>query len=224
VWFEIERILRKLENWGFVETSGKKVTVTSIGELVSRLYIDPMTGNVFCSELDKREEFTEISALHLICRTPDMERLYVRKDDDWLDDLLFDVYDELTYVPPSSSADFDWFLEELKTAACLRDWINEEDEDSICERYNIAPGDLRRIVETAEWLANALYRIAEFKNHSARSLFGSLTLRIKHGVKDELLELVQLRGIGRARARKLYNAGITGIKSFLENKEKAGTL
>ncbi len=224
VWFEIERILRKLENWGFVETSGRKVTVTSIGELVSRLYIDPMTGNVFCSELDRHEEFTEISALHLICRTPDMERLYVRKDDDWLEDLLFEVYDELTYVPSSSSTDFDWFLEELKTASCLWEWINERDEDSICEKYSIAPGDLRRIVETAEWLANALYRIAEFKNHSARGFFNSLILRIKHGVKSELLELVQLRGIGRARARKLYSSGITGIKELLEEKEKAGQI
>jgi helicase len=220
VWFEIERILKKLEKWRFVETFVDKVTVTSLGELISRLYIDPMTGNIFCSELEKHEKFTEMSALHLICRAPDMEKLYVRKDDDWLEELLFSIYDELTYVPSSSSSDFDWFLEELKTAACLSDWINEVDEDEICNKYSIAPGDLRRIVETAEWLANALYRIAEFKNHNSR-FFHSLTLRIKYGVKNELLELVQLRGIGRARARKLYESGIKGIKELFKNREQA---
>ncbi len=221
VWFEIERTLRKLEGWGFAEVHGKEVALTSLGELVSRLYIDPMTGHIFFSELGKREEFSEISALHLICRTPDMERLYLRRDDDWVEELLFSVYDELTYVPPASSADFDWFLEELKTASCLQDWINEIDEDEICEKYSIAPGDLRRIVETAEWLANALYRISEFSGHPASPFFNSLVTRIKHGVREELIELVQLKGIGRARARKLYSAGITSLKALVEKRELA---
>jgi helicase len=34
-------------------------------------------------------------------------------------------------------------------------------------------------------------------------------LRIKHGIKSELIPLVQLEGIGRIRARALYKAGIT---------------
>ncbi len=215
VWFEIERNVRKLENWGFLKREKNGLAVTELGELVSRLYIDPMTGHIFCSELEKLK--SEVAALHLICRTPDMERLYLRKDDDWIEDALFSFYDELTYVPPASSAEYDWFLEELKTALCLLDWINEVDEDTICEKYSIAPGDLRRIVETAEWLANALYRIAEYRKVKVGFLH-SLVLRIKHGVKEELLELVQLRGIGRARARKLYNAGIKSVKDLEENR------
>ncbi len=221
VWFEIERTLRKLEGWGFAEVHGKEVALTSLGELVSRLYIDPMTGHIFFSELGRREEFSEIAALHLICRTPDMEKLYLRRDDDWVEELLFSVYDELTYVPSASSAEYDWFLEELKTASCLYDWINEVDEDTICEKYSMAPGDLRRIVETAEWLANALYRIAEFSGHTASPFFSSLVTRIKHGVKEELIELVQLKGIGRARARKLYRAGIRDLKTLMEKRELA---
>ncbi len=221
VWFEIERTLRKLESWGFAETHGKDVALTSLGELVSRLYIDPMTGHIFFSELGRREEFSEIAALHLICRTPDMERLYLRRDDDWVEELLFSVYDELTYVPPASSAEYDWFLEELKTASCLHDWINEVDEDTICGKYSIAPGDLRRIVETAEWLANALYRIAEFSGHVLTPFFSSLVTRIKHGVKEELIELVQLKGIGRARARKLYSVGIKDVKTLLSKRDVA---
>jgi helicase len=36
-------------------------------------------------------------------------------------------------------------------------------------------------------------------------------LRIKHGVKSELIPLIQLEGIGRIRARALYKAGITNV-------------
>ena len=32
--------------------------------------------------------------------------------------------------------------------------------------------------------------------------------RLKYGVKEELLPLIRFRNIGRARARKLFNAGI----------------
>jgi helicase len=36
-----------------------------------------------------------------------------------------------------------------------------------------------------------------------------LRTRIKYGVKEELLNLVTLEGIGRVRARALFNAGFT---------------
>jgi helicase len=36
-------------------------------------------------------------------------------------------------------------------------------------------------------------------------------LRIKHGIKSELIPLIQLEGIGRIRARALYKAGVTSV-------------
>jgi len=224
VWFEIERTIGQLEKWGFVEREGINVGVTSLGELISKLYIDPLTGHIFNFELDRCENLSEISILHLICRSPDMEKLYIKRDDDWLEDLLFSVYDELTYVPPSSSFEYDWFLEELKTASCLKDWINEVNENTICEKYGIAPGDLRRIVETAEWLMHALYRIAEFKGHRLSGKLHSMVLRIKHGVKEELIDLVKIKGIGRIRARKLYNSGIKDLETLLKHRDRAGKI
>ena len=35
-----------------------------------------------------------------------------------------------------------------------------------------------------------------------------LELRVKYGVKEELLDLVRIKGIGRIKARRLYNKGI----------------
>ncbi len=38
-----------------------------------------------------------------------------------------------------------------------------------------------------------------------------LSLRIHYGASQDLLALLELKGIGRVRARKLHQAGITGI-------------
>jgi len=42
--------------------------------------------------------------------------------------------------------------------------------------------------------------------------------RIQDGIKEELLELVKLRGIGRVRARILFNAGFTDRSMLKEAK------
>jgi len=69
-----------------------------------------------------------------------------------------------------------------------------------------------RIVESSEWLAYSLYEVAKLLRRE--DLLGSihcLRLRIKYGIKDELLPLVKLEGIGRIRARSLYDAGLTDV-------------
>ena len=38
-----------------------------------------------------------------------------------------------------------------------------------------------------------------------------LRIRVKHGVKEELIPLVKLEGVGRIRARKLFNAGLKNL-------------
>ncbi len=213
--YELERIVRQLENWGMIVDRGG-LSPTKLGMLVSRLYIDPLTGFIFHDVLS-REKLTDVGALHLICRTPDMERLNIRKTDGWVEEEAFRLRKELTYYPSEFSAEYDWFLSEVKTALCLKDWIDEMDEDEICLKYSIAPGDLRRIVETAEWLCNAMTRIAEEIGNTS---VAGLTDRIKYGVRAELLELIRIRYIGRVRARKLYNAGIRTPEDILRNRAK----
>lgn len=217
--YELERIVRQLENWGMLREEDNLVP-TKLGILVSKLYIDPMTGFIFHDVLSKKE-ITDVGALHLICRTPDMERLSIRKMDSWVEEEAFKLRKELSYYPSEFSVEYDWFLSEVKTALCLKDWIEEVDEDTICEKYSIAPGDLRRIVETAEWLSNAMSKIA--KEIGNGSVLG-LTERIKYGVREELIDLVKIKYVGRVRARKLYNAGIRNRKEIMKNREKVAAI
>ncbi len=221
--WELKRIILQLEKWEMIE--GEDVFVaTTFGKLVSKLYIDPLSGYIFKDVLSKFDDLSEIGALHLICRTPDMELLSFRKADGWIEDEVENLKSELTYAPSFYSAEYDFFLREVKTALCLYDWINERDEDAICEKYGIAPGDLRRIVETAEWLMHSLKRIAEHMNHDFSVKAGKLEARLKHGVKEELLELVKLKNIGRKRARKLFNAGMRSLEDIVQKRSIAERL
>lgn len=217
--FEIFKAIEQLEKWEMIRIR-EKIFPTKLGYLVSKLYIDPMTGFIFYDCARRFDELSEIATLHVICRTPDMERISVRRNDDWIEELAFKHREELTYFPSPYSTDYDWFLSEFKTALCLYDWINEVDENKICEKFSIAPGDLRRICETAEWLAHAFTRItSEFGKN-----FPILETRIRYGVKEELLELISIKNIGRVRARKLYNSGIRTREDILANPQRVAKI
>jgi helicase len=62
--------------------------------------------------------------------------------------------------------------------------------------------------------------VARRLSSSVRGLAAARVLgrRIKHGVKEELLELVNLKGIGRVRARMLFNAGFRTIADLRASK------
>ncbi len=221
--WEIQRVILQLVKWGFVE-DGEVFLATDIGKLVSKLYIDPLSGFIFKESAKRFYELSDISILHLICRTPDMELLYLRKNDNWVEEFAYEFKDDLTYFPSYYSTEFDWFLKEFKTALCLYDWINEKDEEVICSKYGIAPGDLRRIVETAEWLLHSLTKIFEFFGNGLAVKSGKLEKRVKYGVGEELSELVTIKWIGRKRARKLFNAGIRNYEDIVKKKDLAERL
>jgi len=221
--WEIGRIVLQMMKWGFVE-GGDTLVPTEIGKLVSKLYIDPLSGFMFKEAAKSFEKLTDIAILHLICRTPDMELMYLRRSDDWVEEEAEAFKDELTYFPSYYSSEYDWFLREFKTALMLYDWINERDEDVICSKYGIAPGDLRRIVETGEWLLHSLTRVLEFYQNRIAVRSGRLSERVRYGVKDELVELVSVKGIGRRRARKLFNAGIKSVDDILAKRILAENL
>jgi len=44
---------------------------------------------------------------------------------------------------------------------------------------------------------------------------------MRYGVREELLELVRLRGVGRVRARALYTAGFRDLESIAKANPKA---
>ncbi|MDA8090325.1 MAG: helix-hairpin-helix domain-containing protein, partial [Nitrospiraceae bacterium] len=104
---------------------------------------------------------------------------------------------------------------ELKTASVLMQWILEMPEEKIVNHFGIGPGDLRTLVELADWLlysSREIARIAGFKE--AGEDIAVTRTRTHYGVKEELLPLVGLRGIGRVRARGLFEAGFKNLEDI----------
>jgi len=214
------KVIEFLEREDMVERSGQRLYATKLGKRVSELYIDPLSAVIMRDGLSKRPSaIAPIGLLHLICHTPDMPKLYLKRRD--LEPLsLFASSNSQVFLVemPDEFEDpegYELFLAELKTAMLLNDWIEEVPEDSIIDRYDVGSGDIHAYVETARWLLYSMYELAKvLEIKEVLADIHKLLLRVESGVKEELLPLVQLRGIGRARARALYNAGYRHLEDL----------
>jgi len=90
----------------------------------------------------------------------------------------------------------------------LTDWTDELTDTKICERYGVGPGDIFGMVESVNWLLHATSELARIFTSSSHSKVRELEICMKNGIRRELLPLVKLRGIGRVRARRLFNNSI----------------
>jgi helicase len=190
---------------------GSFLRATRFGALTSELYLDPLSAVALRGVVEKAPLGVGMfPLLAAIASTPDLPPLFVRRGDEAeLHARFVDEAEELLVKPEDPPLDlpFGTFLACLKTACVLEGWIAETPIVELSERFGIGAGDLRTKVEDAEWLLFGAGRIAgTFQRRLARTI-DDLALRVRYGVKEELLDLVRLRGIGRVRARLLYKAG-----------------
>jgi len=220
-----DRVIDYLVANEFVERDSGDLEATPIGHVVSRLYLDPMSAAEIIDGLRAAErdgsEPTPLGLYHLVSRTPDMYELYLRSGDR-------ETYTELAYereaeflgrMPSEFEDEFEDWLAALKTAKLLEDWVDEVGEDRITERYGVGPGDIRGKVEAAEWLLGAAERLAEELDLAGVSAIRGARLRVMHGVREELLELVRIEQVGRKRARRLHRAGIESPADLREGSK-----
>ncbi len=206
----VDSVIQYLEVNGFLESEGSDLTATGLGHTISRLYLDPMSAAEILHGLEDAENPTALGLYHLVSRTPDMYELYLRSgDDEEYTMLAYEREDELLGSTPSEFEDgFEDWLSALKTARLLEDWASEEDEDAITERYGVGPGDIRSKVDTAQWLLGAAESLATERNLGIGAELREARTRVEHGVRSELVDLAGVRGVGRKRARRLFEAGI----------------
>ncbi|MDY0293676.1 MAG: DEAD/DEAH box helicase [Candidatus Methanomethylophilaceae archaeon] len=206
----VENVIGFLEREGMAVRDGCSVHATPFGKRVSDLYIDPKSAVILRDAVNALEDGTDdFLILQAVASTPDVMGLYPRKSDETRLMHLAEEYDGrfLAGAPDEDDYLYEYFLQDLKTATLLMDWMDEVDEDSITEEMGIGPGDIRSRVDMADWLLYSMVEIAYiFRPETVRRL-KPLTTRIRYGVRAELMDLVSLRGVGRARARTLYDAG-----------------
>ncbi|MFA5060495.1 MAG: DEAD/DEAH box helicase [Candidatus Omnitrophota bacterium] len=217
----ISQIFDFLHKEDFVEKNGFKYFATPFGQCVSRLYIDPLTGIILRDGLKKAEEkrsFSAIGLLHLSCCCPDSELLHIGKDDyEKLEQFADGNHDSLIVTQNDVAAleDLYFYLASLKTTQLLYRWINEEKEETLCDDFGVGPGDIHRHVESTGWILYAAGVIADlFKFRNLTFTLEDLRRQVHYGIREELLELVSLKGVGRVRARNLFSKGFKRLSDL----------
>ena len=238
---QLEKIMNKmlslLKEWQFMAISGpsedgfisahrlgsnsKKMSATALGRRVSELYLDPLTARHLLDCLRKLNETKteetkiEFSLLQMISHTLELRPLLrtKAKEQDFIQQELVKREELLLKAEPSIyEADYSEFVDSIKTALFFEAWISEQQEDFLLDKFDIRPGEIRVKLEAAEWLLYAAEELAKLMfYHQAAKELAKLRIRIKEGVKEELLPLLKLKNIGRIRSRKMFNSGIKDL-------------
>ncbi len=227
----IGKMIELLDGFGFVKRSGGKrgdfvpadeisddrIEATPIGRRVAELYIDPLTANLLIESMGKAggKKALPFPFLQMLSNTLEMRPLLRVKTRELADyEKLIGFYEEdlLSDIPSFYDDEYADFLNSIKTAKFLEDWIEEADEETLLEKYDIRPGEINAKLENADWISYSAEELAKLLNlNDVRKELTKLRVRLKHGAKEELLPLLRLRGIGRVRARKLFRGGIKDL-------------
>lgn len=197
---------------GFTLSPADELRATAFGAVISRLYLDPRSGLTLRRGLLAAGGSAGSEALlHLACCCPDMPLLGLTKAAyGELEEEMYVEGSKFLIPPPCGSGmeEHEQYLKSMRTAQMLGRWISEEREEDICERFGVGPGDIRRFVESADWLIYAAGQLAAVLSIAGvQPSLRDLRHRVLYGIREELLELVSLKGVGRVRARNLFAEG-----------------
>lgn len=213
VSFKVDSALEYLEQEELVKLKNDRYIATDFGRRTSLLYIDPATAVAFRHALERTERIDggkhTLGFLHLISSSPDFyPKLPLRKKD----------YEELSLLIQGRTSELLYQISEYDCSRsfwALCEWIEETGDKVLSDSMGVEPGDMFRIKELSEWLAYSLYEVAKLlRREDLLPELYNLRIRIRYGVKEELLPLVALEGIGRVRARALYSAGLTDVNKI----------
>ncbi|MGC9210026.1 MAG: DEAD/DEAH box helicase [Acidilobus sp.] len=214
----VKKSVEDLIKWGLITRVDSKLRATELGAALSRTYLDPASVPILRKLLAKMRRLTTPALLYLVAAMPDMTPVPTTSSE------AEKIMDELVERAPELIEAVDWTeldaVASVKTSLVLLDWINEVSDDDIAKKYDIGPGDVASAVDTARWIANSLAEISPLLGlkDEVTSQLRLLARRIEHGVKAELLPLVAIPGVGRVRARKLYDAGFKSLEQLATAK------
>ena len=225
--FAIDISLRFLSSEYLIIKKGERYAATEFGKKTSMLYIDPLTATRFRDAVENISEGRKhtLGFLHLISNSEEFFPKFSLRNKD---------YESLSLLIENNSSEL---LEPISEYDCSRSllalhfWINESSELAMSDNLGIESGDMHRMTETANWLT---YCLREISKHVERAdlleELDDLRRRITYGIKDELLDLVRVKGIGRVRARVLFKNSITNLTDLskipvneLSELDKIGT-
>ena len=228
VAFKIDAALSYLESEDLVKSKNDRYIATEFGRRTSLLYIDPLTAVEFRKAIESiKKKITRTNSdkdnntirfLYLITSSTDFyPKISLRKKD-------LEQFNKVIIERHDDNGELFYHMSEYDDCSrslwALYEWINETTDRMLSDKIGIEPGDMHRMVEIGEWLAYSLYEVAKLlRREDLLQAIHSLRIRMKYGVREELLPLIALEKIGRVRARALYDAGLTDVKKVAKSSE-----
>ena len=192
----------------FLIKKGERFVATEFGKKASRLYIDPLTATYFRTAIKNVSEGKKhtFGFLHLMSESEEFFPKFSLRNKDYEAASLLIENKTIELIEPISEYDCS------RSLLALDAWITESSEISLSDNLKIESGDMHRMIETADWLLYCLRELAkQLERVDLLDEFDIIRKRINYGIREELLELVKIKGIGRVRARKLFKYGIKNL-------------
>ena len=206
--FAIDISLRFLSSEYLIVKKGERYAATEFGKKTSMLYIDPLTATHFrdATENVSQDRKHTFGFLHLITNCEEFFPKFSLRNRDYESASLLIENHSSELLEPISEYDCS------RSLLALQAWITESSELSLSDSLGIESGDMHRMVEMANWLS---YCLREISKHVERAdlleELSDLRKRVVYGIREELLDLVRVKGIGRVRARILFKRGIKNL-------------
>jgi len=214
----IQSVLQYLVDEDLIISSNDSLTATRFGRRTSHLYIDPETSvqfreNIKLFQANSTYEYLCYILSWIVESNDFYPKLSLRSKELKLSTSLFDSYEWESYQDTIQNSN-------SRSLIALLKWVDEATERTLSDTIGVEPGDMHRMVENAKWLLYSMGEIAKlFRARSIEKEIEVIKLRMEFGVKAELIPLIQYEGVGRVRARALYNKGIINGKKIAEASE-----
>ncbi len=218
---KVEKILAELKTYNFIkigsehfisdefvpafEIGNETLEATRIGKRVSELYLDPQSAHAIIKNMSAKSNVEYLLTINNCTEMRPLPRVKQNEAED-----IEDVLRSMNLPAPDVwDVDYEDFLAAFKLSLLIQDWINEIGEDKLLDKYGTTPGELYTKITNAEWLLYSASELAMLLNKKdVAQRLNKLRYRVKHGISEELISLIKIRGIGRVRARLLYKSGI----------------
>ena len=211
---------------------------TAMGERVTQLYLDPLSASILRRGLRRAVRrrvrndapVTDFGFLHLAVATPDFVSLWAKSADfevnspTWLK--ANSTEDELLVEPGYAEA----MLSDIKSAWMVEEWTEETTLRQLEKELDVLPGDVHHRIDLMGWLLAGAQQVLLTDDVFAEEHLpvvgqlvqdiSTLQQRVRHGCKVDLLQLVNIRHVGRHRARELAAMGMREPKDVLRMPAK----
>ncbi len=199
---------------------------TPMGERVTQLYLDPLSASILRRGLRRavrrkvRQDapVTDFGFLHLAVATPDFVSLWAKSAD-------FETNSQTWLKANSTEHELlveagyaEAMLSDIKSAWMIEEWTEETTLRQLEKDLDVLPGDVHHRVDLMGWLLAGAQQVLLTDDVFAEDhlpvvadivqQISVLQQRVRHGCKADLLQLVNIRHVGRQRARELAALGL----------------